>query len=53
MLFDLKPNIITDENGKASVDFFNADGTGSYRVIAEGLDGFGKLGRQVFKYVVK
>jgi len=48
-----KPNIITDENGKASVDFFNADGTGSYRVIAEGLDGMGKLGRQVFKYVVK
>jgi len=48
-----KPNIITDENGKASVDFFNADGTGSYRVIAEGVDGMGKLGRQVFKYVVK
>ncbi|HTH82008.1 MAG TPA: hypothetical protein VL490_03685 [Mucilaginibacter sp.] len=48
-----KPNIITDNNGKASVDFFNADGRGTYRLIAEGLDGNGNLGRQVYRYAVK
>ncbi|MDB5030387.1 TonB-dependent receptor plug domain-containing protein [Mucilaginibacter sp.] len=48
-----KPNIVTDENGKASFEFFNADGTGKYHVVAEGLDGMGKLGRQVYEYKVK
>jgi len=48
-----KPNIITDEKGKATINFFNADGTGNYKVITEGLDKQGDLGRQVFKYVVK
>lgn len=47
------PNIVTDSNGKASVDFFNSDGAATYRVITEGLDGLGKLGRQLFKYQVK
>lgn len=47
------PNIITDEKGKATINFFNADGTGNYHVITEGLDKQGDLGRQVFKYVVK
>jgi TonB-dependent SusC/RagA subfamily outer membrane receptor len=47
------PNIITDENGKASIDFFNADGTGNYKIITEGLDIDGKLGRQVYRYTVK
>ena len=47
------PNIITDMNGKANVEFFNADGAGTYKVITEGLDAQGKLGRQVYKYTVK
>jgi TonB-dependent SusC/RagA subfamily outer membrane receptor len=47
------PNVITDKNGKASISFFNADARGNYRVITEGLDGQGKLGRQVDRYVVK
>jgi len=47
------PNIITDENGKATVKFFNADGTGNYKVIAEGLDRQGNLGRQLYRYIVK
>jgi TonB-dependent SusC/RagA subfamily outer membrane receptor len=47
------PNIITNESGKASVEFFNADGKGNYRIITEGLDLEGKLGRQVARYNVK
>jgi TonB-dependent SusC/RagA subfamily outer membrane receptor len=47
------PTIITDENGKASVSFFNADGKGNYRVTFEGLNKDGDLGRQVNSYSVK
>jgi TonB-dependent SusC/RagA subfamily outer membrane receptor len=46
------PNIMATENGKASVDFFNADGVGNYRVIIEGLDLQGRLARQVYYYKV-
>jgi len=45
--------IITDQNGKATIKFFNADGTGNYKVIAEGLDRQGNLGRQLYRYIVK
>jgi len=48
-----KPNVNTDETGKAGADFFNADGTGNYKVVIEGLDLYGRLGRQVFHYTVK
>ncbi len=48
-----KPNIITNEQGKTDINFFNADGTGNYRVIIEGLDPDGSLGRQVYRYSVK
>ncbi len=48
-----KPSIITNNQGKAGVDFFNADGSGNYRVIVEGLAPEGKLGRQVYRYAVK
>jgi uncharacterized protein YfaS (alpha-2-macroglobulin family) len=47
------PNIITDTNGKASFEYFNADGKGTYRVVVEGIDGDGNLGRQVFRYKVE
>ena len=47
------PNVITDKDGKASVSFFNSDDKGIYRVITEGLDGQGKLGRTVNTYTVK
>ena len=46
------PDIITDENGKASVEFFNADGSGNYRVVAQGLEPAGKLGWQEYTYTV-
>lgn len=47
------PNIITDKYGKASFEYFNADGKGTYKVVIEGIDADGNLGRQVFRYKVE
>src|SRR3569833_242554 len=47
------PNIITDKDGKASFSYFNADGKGTYRVVIEGIDADGNLGRQVLSYKVE
>jgi TonB-dependent SusC/RagA subfamily outer membrane receptor len=48
-----KPNIITDKDGKASFEYFNADSIGTYRVVVEGIDADGNLGRQVYRYKVE
>ena len=47
------PNIETDKTGNASLEYFNADGKGTYRVTVEGLDKDGNIGRVVYRYVVK
>lgn len=47
------PKVITDKNGTATFDFFNADGTGSYKAIIEGIDNNGNIGRTVYKYTVR
>ncbi|HTH82006.1 MAG TPA: TonB-dependent receptor plug domain-containing protein [Mucilaginibacter sp.] len=47
------PNMVTKTDGKAVVQFFNADGAGNYHVVIEGLNEQGKLGRQVLNYTVK
>jgi len=47
-----KPDILTDKNGKANLEFYNA-GKGTYRVVVEGIDDEGHLGRQVFRYTVE
>ncbi|MES2457956.1 MAG: TonB-dependent receptor [Bacteroidota bacterium] len=39
--------------GKGTFDFFNADSKGNYRVVIEGMDANGLLGRQVYHYEVK
>ncbi|MBU1371544.1 MAG: TonB-dependent receptor plug domain-containing protein [Bacteroidetes bacterium] len=46
------PSIVTDSTGHAQVDFFNADGTGNYKVVLEGMDLNGHLGRKVIRYQV-
>jgi hypothetical protein len=46
------PNIITDEKGKASFEYYNG-GKGNYRVVVEGIDGDGNLGRTVYRYKVE
>lgn len=48
-----KPDVATDEDGNASVEFYNADGPGTYRVIVEGISADGKMGRQQFRYEVR
>jgi hypothetical protein len=47
------PNMITNKSGKASIDYFNADAKGIYRVVVEGIDDNGKLGRLVYRYKVE
>lgn len=47
------PSIQTDEEGKASVTFYNADGRGTYRVVVEGFDDGGNVGRGVYRYTVE
>jgi hypothetical protein len=46
------PNMITDKNGKATIEYFNADAKGIYRVVVEDIDDNGNLSRQVFRYKV-
>ncbi|RYF25881.1 MAG: hypothetical protein EOO42_02830 [Flavobacteriales bacterium] len=46
------PNVITNDKGQASLSFFNASTPGIYKVIVEGMDAFGTMGRKVFTYQV-
>ena len=48
-----KPDLVTDKDGNTTFSFFNADGAGSYRVVVEGIDSKGAIGRQVYRYAVK
>ncbi|MDP3466840.1 MAG: TonB-dependent receptor plug domain-containing protein [Daejeonella sp.] len=47
------PNVVSDSTGKASVEFFNSDGTGNYKAIVEGININGSIGRKIFRYNVK
>ena len=47
------PYLKTNESGKTSFSFFNADGPGTYKVVVEGINADGQLGRQVYKYKVE
>lgn len=48
-----KPELVTDKDGNASFNYYNADGAGMYRVVIEGIDDNGNLGRQVYRYKVE
>ncbi len=55
---DLRTTIYWDplvftEKGNTSVSYFNADGKGTYRVVIEGIDNMGHIGRQVYRYKVE
>ncbi|HJP63673.1 MAG TPA: hypothetical protein VJ844_09540, partial [Mucilaginibacter sp.] len=43
-----QPELATDKDGNAEISFYNADGIGNYRVIIEGIDENGRIGRQVY-----
>jgi hypothetical protein len=47
------PELATDKDGNASFDYYNADGHGIYRVVIEGIDNNGNIGRQVYRYKVE
>lgn len=47
------PNILTDKDGNTSFDYFNAGSKGTYRVVIEGIDNDGNIGRKVFRYKVE
>jgi hypothetical protein len=47
------PEIQTDKDGNASFTYYNADGKGNYRVVIEGMDEKGNLGRQIYRYKVE
>jgi hypothetical protein len=46
-----KPDLVTDNEGKATLEFRNA-GKGNYRVVVEGIDDDGHIGRYVYRYKV-
>lgn len=48
-----KPEVKTDKDGNASSDYYNADATGVYKVVIEGIDNNGNIGRLVYSYKVK
>jgi TonB-dependent SusC/RagA subfamily outer membrane receptor len=48
-----QPEVVTDKDGNASFDYYNADGRGNYRVVIEGMDENGNIGRQVYRYRVE
>jgi TonB-dependent SusC/RagA subfamily outer membrane receptor len=47
------PELATDKDGNASFDYYNADSKGSYRMVVEGIDEKGNIGRQVYRYKVE
>ncbi|MBK0383728.1 TonB-dependent receptor plug domain-containing protein [Pedobacter sp. SD-b] len=46
------PQLVTDSTGTAKVNFYNADGTGNYKIVLEGMDLNGHIGRNVTRYKV-
>jgi hypothetical protein len=47
-----KPDVVTDGQGKSTVSFYTSDQAGNYRVVAEGINANGELGRTVYNYNV-
>ncbi|WP_214073651.1 carboxypeptidase regulatory-like domain-containing protein [Mucilaginibacter sp. dw_454] len=47
------PFVKTNEQGQTSFSFYNADGPGTYKVVVEGINAAGELGRQVYHYTVE
>ncbi|MDB5120147.1 MAG: carboxypeptidase regulatory-like protein [Sphingobacteriales bacterium] len=44
------PKVLTDKNGTAVLEFYNADSKGTYKAIVEGFDKDGNVGRFVYRY---
>jgi hypothetical protein len=46
------PELVTDKDGQSSFEFYNADGPGTYRLVIEGIDENGNIGRKIYSYKV-
>lgn len=47
------PKVLTNATGGLSLEYYNADGKGTYKVVMEGIDKNGNVGRFVYRYTVK
>jgi len=47
------PVVLTDKSGNGSFEFFNSDGTGTYKAVIEGIDKDGNIGRYIYRYKVQ
>jgi hypothetical protein len=48
------PSVVTDKiTGNTSFEFYNADGTGTYKAIIQGIDKNGNIGWSVYRYKVQ
>jgi TonB-dependent SusC/RagA subfamily outer membrane receptor len=48
-----EPQMVTNQNGKANISYFNTDVPGIYRMVVEGIDINGNLARKILTYEVK
>lgn len=48
-----QPNIVTDEDGNATIEWYNADVTGKYNIVIEGISNDGRIGSSSLSYTVK
>lgn len=48
-----EPFVLSSKEGKASFDFYTSDEPGRYRVILEGIDLQGRLGRKILEFDVE
>ena len=48
-----KPDVVTDAAGKANVTFYTSEQPGRYRVVAEGINEEGHIGRAVYSFNVR
>ena len=47
------PKVLTDKNGVAVLEYYNADAKGTYKAIVEGFDKDGNIGRFVYRYKIQ
>jgi len=47
------PILLTDEKGNVEFEYFTADDKGTYRVVVEGIDAEGFIGRAVYRFQVE
>ena len=46
-------SVKTYHDKKTIINYFNGDGPGKYKVIVEGINSQGEMGRQTYQYVVE